>query len=175
MNSTSSTQSWATRVKTIGDPKIFEQIKLNQASIVQQKKDTRHRKIQKQQEDWQIREDMRDERKRVKEAQHIADMREKYGSIWYQRVYLTDEDCDKADELRREADHRTYLRDQETEQQLDEEDAADHGKWRKNNLEELEADYETEIWQNEQKYEQYAGSENLRFYQKTGIMRLDKK
>ena len=59
-----------------------------------------------------------EERERIWQLEQPIKMREKYGPNWYQYVAQTDEDCDKADDLRRDADHSSFLREKEEEKCL---------------------------------------------------------
>ena len=190
-------QSWVKLVKITGDPKVLQKVSELNASVKQQKEDA-YQKIQQEkqrkQEEWlslQItRQDAKEKKEKFWQLEHPIKMRAKYGPQWYQYVDQTDEDCNEADILRREADHQSYLKYQEYEDKREkekekEEELKKHNKsimsstqfkewqddYREEKMEGLDQEYEdSKFWQ-EIIFLKQANPENRSFYQSTGIMR----
>jgi hypothetical protein len=70
-------------------------------------------------EDYKQREE---DRKKTIETQHAIAMFDKYGTNWHNYVFMTDEDCDTADKLRRDAQEKYFQQEEETARYCREQD-----------------------------------------------------
>lgn len=74
---------------------------------------------QKKAEDWQKKQEERKqwekEQKQRRETNHVQAMFDKYGTNWHNCVYMTDEDCETAYQLRNEEEETYYRREEEME------------------------------------------------------------
>lgn len=175
--------SWSKLVKITGDPKVLEKVSKFNASVKQQKENAYQRKQEECTKECTTRQDKQKERERIWQLEQPRKMREKYGPNWYQYVAQTDEDCDKADDLRRDADHSSFLREKEEEKQEDEATALyNHNKatmtpqefqeWEDEDETEKDEAYETAKVNKEIYFMSNATKENKSLYIHTGIMKL---
>ena len=88
--------------------KEFEDRKVAEAQAKIQK----HQDWLKQQEE---RKQWEEERKQLKETAHVQAMFDKYGTNWHNYVYMTDEDCNTAYEMREKDELEMYRREEEME------------------------------------------------------------
>uniref|UniRef100_A0A6C0JX31 Nanos-type domain-containing protein n=1 Tax=viral metagenome TaxID=1070528 RepID=A0A6C0JX31_9ZZZZ len=74
---------------------------------------------QKKAEDWRKEQEERkqqeEERKKRREAAHVQAMYDKWGTNWHNCVYMTDEDCNTAYEMRERDENEYYRMEEETE------------------------------------------------------------
>jgi hypothetical protein len=73
----------------------------------------------KKHQDWLKRQEERkqweEERKQLKETAHVQAMFDKYGTNWHNYVYMTDEDCNIAYEMREQDELDMYRKEEEIE------------------------------------------------------------
>jgi hypothetical protein len=88
--------------------KEFEDRKVAEAQAKIQK----HQDWLKQQEERKL---QAEERKQRRETAHVQAMFDKWGTNWHNCVYMTDEDCNTAYEMRERDEIEMYRREEETE------------------------------------------------------------
>jgi hypothetical protein len=88
--------------------KEFEDRKVAEAQAKIQK----HQDWRKQQEE---RKQQAEERKQRRETAHVQAMYDKWGTNWHNCVFMTDEDCNTAYEMRERDEIEMYRREEETE------------------------------------------------------------
>ena len=169
--------SWAKLVKITGDPRVLQEVSNQNDLIKQQKEDAWQVRQQKQKENQKKYE----ERERIWQSAQPKRMYDKYGPNWFHKTEQTNEDCDEADNLRRDADYNQTLRDQEINQSIQEkEDLTEHNErtmtpakfqeWLEEDMEETEAEYETTKFFEEASFMQQADPDKREIYCRTGIM-----